>query len=77
MNWIIGALEISWYFDDGLRVAKLKPIRLLLSDDGGGIVRLWALLNYCVMVFGGAVLYWLLRVVSTALFRSALMINSQ
>ncbi len=36
--------------------AKMKLIRVLLLDDGGGIVRLWALLNYCVMVFGGAVL---------------------
>ncbi len=44
------------YFEDGLRVAKMKLIRLLLLDDGGGIVRLWALLNYCVMVVGGAVL---------------------
>ncbi len=54
-----------------LRVAKPKPIRLLFRDDGGGIVRLWALLNHCAMVVGGVVFYSLLGVVSGFLSKSS------
>ncbi len=47
---------------------------MLFSDDDGGIVRLWALLNYC---WPGLFCMWpLLGVVSCALFKSSLAINS-
>ncbi len=51
-------------------------IRLLLLDDAGGIGRLWALLNYCVIVFGVAVFDRLLGVVSGFLFEFSSEMNS-
>ncbi len=43
-------------YGNSVRVIKLKLILLFGYGDDRGIVGLWALLNYCVIVVGGDVL---------------------